>query len=152
MYRASSFDVHGASSFREADGAIRGLTQDFSTAFNTGNYDQAAVLFAAEALFMPPHRESSQGVSAIEHVLRQFGDSGYEDLRFETLRVESSGDMAVETGRYSVTIRMGANVISDRGKYLRTWRRLGAWSITADCWSSSIPLRDEVRLNAEKVA
>lgn len=152
MYRASSFDVYGSSSDREADGTIRGLTQDFSTAFNTGNYDHASALFASEALFMPPHRESSQGVSTIERVLRQFGDSGYEDLRFETLRVESSGDMAVETGRYSVTIRMGGNVISDRGKYLRTWRRLGAWFITADCWSSSIPLRDEVRLNAEKVA
>jgi uncharacterized protein (TIGR02246 family) len=128
------------------------LTQDFSTAFNTGNYDQAAALFTSDAHFMPPHRESSEGAKAIERVLREFGDHGYEDLRFQTTGVDCSGDMAVETGRYSVTIRRATTIFADQGKYLRTWRRLGAWRITADCWSSNIPLSDDVRLGAGKVA
>jgi ketosteroid isomerase-like protein len=101
---------------------------------------------------MPPHRESCQGVKAIERILRELGDRGYEDLRFETKGVDCSGDMAVETGRYSLVIRRGTMVHADQGKYLRTWRRLGAWRITADCWSSSIPFQDEVRLGADKVA
>jgi len=151
MYRALSFGVSG-SGMRDAESTLRGLTQDFCTAFNTGNYDHAAALFAADALFMPPHRDSTQGKGAIEHLLRDFGGAGYEDLRFETTRVDSSGDMAVEAGRYSFTIRRGSTIVSDQGKYLRTWRRLGAWLITADCWSSSIPLQDEVRLGAGKVA
>jgi len=152
MYRALSVGVSGSGPLRDAESALRGLTQDFCTAFNTGNYDQAAALFNSDALFMPPHRESSQGVKAIESVLREFGDCGYEDLRFETTRVDSSADMAVETGRYSLTIRRGSTIIADRGKYLRTWRRLGVWLITADCWSSNIPLQDEARLGAGKVA
>ena len=151
MYRALSFSASG-SGVRDAESTLRGLTQDFCMAFNTGNYDHAAALFAADALFMPPHRESTQGKLSIERLLREFGDAGYEDLRFETTRVDSSGDMAVEAGRYSFTIRRGTIIVSDRGKYLRTWRRLGAWLITADCWSSSIPLQDEVRLGTGKVA
>jgi ketosteroid isomerase-like protein len=76
----------------------------------------------------------------VERLLRQFGDAGYEDLRLETVRVESSGDMAMEIGRYTVGIRRpDATVIADRGKYLKTWRRLGAWLIVADCWSSNLP-------------
>jgi uncharacterized protein (TIGR02246 family) len=152
MYRALSVGVSGSGPIRDTESTLRGLTQDFCTAFNTGNYDHAAALFNSDATFMPPHRESSQGVKAIERVLREFGESGYEDLRLETTRVESSADMAVETGRYSLTIRRDGNSIADRGKYLRTWRRLGVWLITADCWSSSVPLQDDVRLGAGKVA
>jgi uncharacterized protein (TIGR02246 family) len=152
MYRAAEFGVSSSTPNRDSESTIRGLTQDFCTAFNTGNYDQAAALFRPEAHFMPPHREASQGPKTIERVLREFGERGYEDLRFETMGVDCSGDMAVENGRYSVTIRRGTTIIADRGKYLRTWRRLGAWLITADCWSSSIPLNDDVRLNAGKVA
>jgi len=152
MYRALSSGVSDPGPIRDVESMLRGFTQDFCTAFNTGNYDHAAALFNSDAVFMPPHRESSQGVKPIERVLREFGDNGYEDLRFETTRVDSSADMAVEIGRYSVTIRRGTNIIADRGKYLRTWRRLGVWLITADCWSSSVPLQDDVRLGAGKVA
>jgi uncharacterized protein (TIGR02246 family) len=152
MYRAVGFGASGSGPTRDAESTIRGLTQDFSTAFNTGNYDHAAALFTPDAHFMPPYRESSQGAKAIERALREFGDRGYEDLRFETAGVECSGDMAVENGRYSVTIRRGTTVFADHGKYLRTWRRLGAWLITADCWSSNVPLSDDVGLGSGKVA
>ncbi len=151
MYRAADFGASGSSLTSDAEVTIRGLTQDFCTAFNTGNYDHAAALFRPDAQFMPPHRESSQGAKAIERTLKDFGECGYEDLRFETMNVDCSGDMAVETGRYSVTIRRGTEVIADSGKYLRTWRRLGVWLIAADCWSSNVPLSD-ARVGREKVA
>jgi len=123
MYRALSIGASDSGPIRDVESTLRGLTQDFCTAFNTGNYDQAASLFNSDATFMPPHREPFNGVKAIERVFREFGESGYEDLRFETIRVDSSADMAVEIGRYSLTIRRGTNIIADRGKYLRTWRR-----------------------------
>ncbi|HXY14648.1 MAG TPA: nuclear transport factor 2 family protein [Terriglobales bacterium] len=152
MYRQAAFGASNSGANHDPGSTIRGLTQDFCTAFNTGNYDQAAALFRPDAQFMPPHRESIQGVKAIEKVLKEFGDHGYEDLRLETTNVDCSGDMAVETGRYSVTIRRGGNTVADAGKYLRSWRRLGAWLIAADCWSSSIPISEEARLGQGRVA
>jgi uncharacterized protein (TIGR02246 family) len=119
---------------------LRNLAQDFVTSFNTGNYDQAAALFAPDGAFMAPHHEPAYGPSAVERLLHQFGDLGYQDLRLETVRVEVSGDMAMEIGRYSVTIHQSDGTIrADRGKYLKAWRRLGAWLIVADCWSSNLP-------------
>jgi len=152
MYRAVAFGASNFSSSLDPESTIRGLTQDLCTAFNTGNYDHAAALFRPDAEFMPPYRESCQGAKAIERCFREWADQGYEDLRFETIGVDSSGDMAVEIGRYSLTIRRGTSSVADAGRYLRSWRRLGAWLITADCWSSTIPLGDEVRVGQGKVA
>lgn len=140
MYRPySGSGVPGSGRPAEAESAVRGLTQDLCTAFNTGNYDQVAALFALDAVYMPPHREWSQGRKAIEQALRQFGDLGYQDLRFETTRVEHSGDMTFEIGRYSLTIMQNQSKTVDRGKFLRAWRRLGTWFIVADSWNSDLP-------------
>ncbi|MGA8762711.1 MAG: nuclear transport factor 2 family protein [Candidatus Sulfotelmatobacter sp.] len=120
---------------------IRGFSQDFVTSFNTGNYDQVAALFAPDGVLMAPNHEPAHGPKAVERLLRQFGDSGYENLRLETLRVDHSTDMAMEMGRYSLAIRQpDSTTVADRGKYLKVWRRLGAWLIVADCWSSNLAL------------
>jgi len=70
MYRTFAAGARGSNSFSDTESAIRGLCQDFCTAFNTGNYDQAAALFAAEAIFMPPHREPAQGEVDRKHAPR----------------------------------------------------------------------------------
>jgi ketosteroid isomerase-like protein len=54
----------------------------------------------------------------------------------ETTRVESSGDMAMEIGRFSVVVRKADGTMApERGKYVKVWRRLGVWRLVADCWS-----------------
>jgi uncharacterized protein (TIGR02246 family) len=144
MYRPYSSSLANSRPFLDVESQIRGLTQDFVTSFNTGNYDLVARLFASDGVFMAPHHEPAQGQKAVEHLLRKFSEAGYGDLRVETTRVEYSGDMAMETGRYSVAIRQSnGTTVADRGKYLKVWRRLGAWLIMADCWSSNLPLADE---------
>jgi ketosteroid isomerase-like protein len=119
---------------------IRNLSQDFVTSFNTHNYDQASALFAPDGAFMAPHYDPAYGPKAVESLLHKLGDAGHEDLRLETIRVEASGDLAMEIGRYTVAIRQPDGTIrADRGKYVKAWRRLGAWLIVADSWSSNLP-------------
>ena len=140
MYRPYSSPLDNSSSFGSVESTVRDLSQDFRTAFNTGNYDQVAALFAGEGVFMAPHQEPATGPKAIERKLRELGDNGYQDLRVETTRVDASGDMAMEIGRYTVSIVKERGAVStDRGKYLTVWRRLGAWRIMAECWSSNLP-------------
>jgi uncharacterized protein (TIGR02246 family) len=141
MYRPYSSSLADSRPFLNVDSLIRNLDQDFVTSFNTGNYDQVAALFAQDGAFMAPHHDPAYGPKAVERLLRQFAESGYEDLRLETLRVEASGDLAMEIGRYSVGIRKpDGTIIADRGKYVKAWRRLGVWLIVADCWSSNLPV------------
>jgi uncharacterized protein (TIGR02246 family) len=125
----------------DVESQIRGLSQDYVTSFNTGNYDQVAGLFAGDGVFMAPRHDAANGQKAVERLLREFGETGYSDLRVETTRVDSSVDMAMEVGRYSVTIRLpNGTLMSERGKYVKVWRRLGAWLILADCWSRNPPV------------
>jgi uncharacterized protein (TIGR02246 family) len=140
MYRPPSSSVAGPSPLLDVESIIRGLTQDFCTAFNTGNYDQVAALFASDGVLMLSHRESSQGSKGIERLLRQYGDAGYQNLRFETTRVDYSGDMAIEMGRYSVSMELRNTTVADAGTFLRAWRRLGAWRIVGESWSSCMPI------------
>jgi len=140
MYRPNSSSVADARPFIDVQSLIRGLSQDFVTSFNTGNYDQAAALFAPDGAFMAPHYDPAYGPKAVERLLHQFGDAGYQDLRLETVRVEASGDLALEIGRYTVTIHQpDGTVRADRGKYVKAWRRLGAWLVIADSWNSNLP-------------
>jgi uncharacterized protein (TIGR02246 family) len=143
MYRPPSSNLAGSYSQLDVESTIRGLTQDFCTAFNTGNYDQVAALFASDGVLMLSHHESSQGPKAIERMLRQVGDSGYQNLRFETTRVDYSADMAIEIGRYTVSIASGSTTAADAGKFLRAWHRLGAWRIVGDSWNSGLPGIDQ---------
>jgi len=141
MYRPYTSPIGGSGSSMDVESTIRGLTQDFSMNFNTGNYDQVGALFASDGLFMAPHHESAIGPKAIERKLREFGEAGFQDLRLDSTRVDYSGDMAMEVGRYTVSIvQESGATLSDRGKFVKVWRRLGAWRIVADCWSSNLPV------------
>src|SRR5580704_9279261 len=105
MYRPYSGSLADSRPFRDVESQIRDLTQDFAMSFNTGNYDQAASLFAADGVLMPPLSEAAYGQKQVERLLRQLGDAGYSDLRLETTRVDHSGDMAMELGRFTVVGR-----------------------------------------------
>ena len=141
MYRPYPSSTADSRPLLDVQSLIRNLAQDFVTSFNTGNYDQVAALFAQDGAFMAPHHDPAYGPKAVERLLRQIGEAGYEDLRLETVRVEASGDLAMEIGRYTLAIREPDGTIrADRGKYVGAWRRLGAWLIVADCWSTSLPL------------
>jgi uncharacterized protein (TIGR02246 family) len=149
MYRPYSSSLADSRPLMDVQSLIQNLAQDFVTNFNTGNYDQVAALFAQDGAFMAPHHDPAYGPKAVERLLRQFGDAGYQDLRLETVRVETSGDLAMEIGRYTIAIRRPDGTIeADRGKYVKAWRRLGVWSIVADCWSSNLPTVEMSQTNA----
>jgi ketosteroid isomerase-like protein len=136
MYRPYSGSQADPRPFRDVESQLRDLTQDFAMSFNTGNYDQAAAFYAADGVLMAPLHEPAYGPKPVERLLRQLGESGYSDLRLETTRVDHSGDMAMELGRFTVITRQpDGTSLPERGKYVKVWKRLGAWLIMAECWS-----------------
>ena len=137
QYKGTSADFRP---LRDVESQLRDQTQDFATSFNTGNYDHAARVFADDGVLMAPHHEGAYGQKHVERLLRQLGEAGYSDLRMETIRVDHSGDMAMELGRFALMVRSADGaMIPERGKYVRVWRRLGAWLLMADCWNWTSP-------------
>ena len=55
MYRSYSSSLADSRPTMDVQSQIRNLTQDLVTAFNTGNYDQAAALYAPDGAFLAPH-------------------------------------------------------------------------------------------------
>ncbi len=144
MYRPYTSASADSRPFRDVESQLRDLTQDFQTSFNTGNYDQAASLFVADGVLMAPQYEAAYGPKAVEQLLRKLGDAGYCDLRLETTRVEHSGDMAMEVGRFSVVVRRAdGTLMPERGKYVKVWKRLGVWRLMADSWSRTAMAMDD---------
>lgn len=136
MYRPYSNHAAGSGIPRSVEDILRNLTQDFAMSFNTGNFDQAAGLFAQDGMLARPGLEAVHGQKLIEVTLRRLSDLGYSDLRLETVRVEHSGDLAMEIGRFTVTLRKPEEpAVTERGSVVKVWRRLGAWLVIADCWS-----------------
>jgi len=136
MYRPYANSLVEPRPFRDVASLLQELTQDFTTSFNTGNYDQAANQFAADGVLMAPLEEGAYGQKQVEKLLRRLGEQGYSDLRMETIRVDHSVDMAMEIGRFSLVVRdAGGTLTAQHGKYVKVWKRLGAWLIMADCWS-----------------
>src|ERR1700722_6481018 len=144
MYRPYSSSLADSRLPQDVESQIRGLSQDFAMSFNTGNYDQAASVFAADGVLMAPQLEAAYGQKSVERLLRQLGEAGYSDLRLESTRIEHSGDMAMELGRSTVIVRQSDGAMfPERGKYVKVWRRLGAWLLMADCWSRTAPVAND---------
>jgi len=50
----------------------------------------------------------------------------------------------MELGRFSVVVhKADGTVIPERGKYVKVWRRLGAWLVLADCWSRTAQVAND---------
>ncbi|HUO15417.1 MAG TPA: nuclear transport factor 2 family protein [Verrucomicrobiae bacterium] len=145
MYRPYSTGPADLRPLRDVESQLRDATQDFATSFNTGNYDQAAALFANDGVLIAPRLEAAYGQKAVERLLRQLGESGYSDVRLETTRIDHSGDMAMELGRFTAVLRQpDGKMVPEHGKYVKVWRRLGAWLLVADCWSRSMAAANEM--------
>jgi ketosteroid isomerase-like protein len=144
MYRPYSSAQADFNPFRDVESQLRDQTQDFVTSFNTGNYDLAARLFANDGVLMAPQYEGAYGQKQVERLLRELGEGGLCDLRMQTMRVDHSGDMAMELGRFSLVVRKADGTTTpERGKYVRVWRRLGAWLLMADCWNWTAPAAND---------
>ncbi|HUA16041.1 MAG TPA: nuclear transport factor 2 family protein [Verrucomicrobiae bacterium] len=139
MYRPYSSSRADARPPQDVESQIRDLSQDFATSFNTGNYDQAARVFANDGVLMASCMDAAYGQKAVERLLRQLGEVGYGDLRLETTRIDHSGDMAMELGRFTAIVRRADGTsFPESGKYVKVWKRLGAWLLMADCWSRNV--------------
>lgn len=95
-------------------------------------------LYAENAKIFPANSEIIDGKSAIEGFWKNVSGMGIKAVQFETVKAESTGNLAVEEGNYKLLVE-GGHVV-DFGKYLVTWLKIdGKWQITRDIWNSNAP-------------
>lgn len=121
-----------------ADVAIRKLDQEFMDA--AGKKDAARLVrsfYAPDAVLMAPNQPLMSGHRDIQAFFHGLLEAGAADVKLQTEKIESAGDLAYGRGTYSFRLPTGG----DRGKYVVVYRRQpnGAWLAIVDSFNSDQP-------------
>jgi uncharacterized protein (TIGR02246 family) len=124
-----------------AAASIRQIGNDWAQNWNAGDLEKVVAVYAADAVYLPPHHEAVHGRDAIREYLHGPRSHGVSDLVFDVTYIKQSGDVAWDVGTYRMSVPHNDGTRrEDHGKYLTVWKRSGAkWLITADAWSSDLP-------------
>jgi uncharacterized protein (TIGR02246 family) len=101
-----------------------------------------AALYAEDGAVMPPNAPIGKGRTAIEQTWASMMQTPGFDLTFvpEQITVSSSGDMALDRGTYKLAIAPNGTAMTDTGKYVVVWRKVGSeWKAAADIFNSDLP-------------
>jgi ketosteroid isomerase-like protein len=132
--------------FGQQDSArIRQRTQEFAQVFNAKDMQKLLSLYSGETVFMPPNAPTVRGREAVAHFYKRMFDEGAGDLALESKDIGGYGQLAFESGTFSLTRRPpSGQETRDRGKYMFIWRFNRAqtvWLIDYTIWSSDLPER-----------
>jgi uncharacterized protein (TIGR02246 family) len=125
------------------EAAVRRLTQEWILACNTRHLDELIELYAADALVLRSNLPPMRGAAAVREFFFASLEAGLGEVALEPMRVEVSGDIAHEVGRYSALVPgTTGKRREERGKYLWVFARQagGEWKLTAECWCSDLTL------------
>jgi uncharacterized protein (TIGR02246 family) len=126
-----------------SEAAVRRLTQEWVLACNTRQLDELIELYAADALVLRSNLPPIRGAMAVREFFFASLEAGLGEVAVDPMRVEVSGDLAHEVGRYSALVPGTAGKRrEERGKYLWVFAKQasGDWKLVAECWSSDLML------------
>lgn len=117
----------------DAPAAIDAANKAFMQAFAKGDAAALAAMYTEEATAFPPSGQPVQGRAAITALWQGLIDSKGTEFTLKTTEVRQLGEMAFETGRYTVKPPTGQAV---EGNYLVMWKReKGSWKLHRDIWN-----------------
>ena len=125
------------------EAAVRRLTQEWVLACNTRQLDELIELYATDALVLRSNLPPIRGAVAVREFFYSSLEAGLGEVAVDPTRVEVSGDMAYEVGRYSALVPGATGKRrEERGKYLWVFAKQpsGDWKLVAECWSSDLTL------------
>ncbi len=125
------------------EAAVRRLTQEWVLACNTRQLDELIELYAADALVLRSNLPPIRGAMAVREFFFATLEAGLGEVALDPMRVEVSGDLAHEVGRYSALVPGTAGKRrEERGKYLWVFAKQssGDWKLISECWSSDLTL------------
>src|SRR5688500_13008947 len=136
---AEQAEARMASEAAAARTAIEASNTRFMAHFNAGQGDSVAAHYTEDGRVMAPNMAAASGRQAIA---ASMGMMSGATLVLTTESVAASGSLAVERGTYTITLTPpGApGPITDNGKYLVHWRKVGDnWLMVDDIWNSDLP-------------
>jgi uncharacterized protein (TIGR02246 family) len=106
----------------------------FIAAFLRGDARAVADLYSEDAQVIAPGAPVARGRAAIAAAWQKAMDTGVKDVKLHTADVDSSGDLASETGTVELVAKDGA---VSSARYVVVWKRTkaGQWKLHRDIWN-----------------
>lgn len=123
--------------------AITDVDRRLLAAAQAGDAAAFAALFAPDGQLLFPNRPRVTGREAIQAASAEdFAVPGFRvEWQQSDVRIAQSGDLAVSTGSYQLTLTPPSGRIEDRGKYMTVWRKVdGEWRVAADMINTDLPM------------
>jgi len=131
--------VDTAAADSKLEKAVRDADAEWSKVAAAKDLDKTVAFYADDAVVLPPNQPAVTNKDGIRNLWKGFLDT-FIDISWKTTRVEvaKSGDMAVLTGTYEMTMKDGSK---DKGKYCEVWQKKaeGKWKVGIDMFSSDLP-------------
>ena len=130
---------------RTADeAAIRSLIKEWSAAAQAKDAAKFAAIYAEDAVVMLARAPDMRGIAAIREGIAAMMQDPAFSLSFaaENVVVARSGDLAYETGSYSMTMTgPDKKPATEKGQYVVVWRKdaSGQWKVVVDAPVSDPP-------------
>jgi ketosteroid isomerase-like protein len=123
-----------------ARAAIEAGNKQFAAALARQDAAGVAALYSTNAEAYPPNSNVVRGRADIQKLWKSVMDSGIASADLATTHVESSGDLAYESGTYEMKTKDGK--VADHGKYVVVWKRVGGkWMLHRDIWNTNQPAK-----------
>ncbi|WOJ92782.1 serine hydrolase [Congregibacter variabilis] len=119
---------------------IQNRNHAYEAAFKAQDIPRLLALHTDDVVFMSSHRERVVGLKELEASLTGELSLGSSSLTLTTQEVTRSGELAMELGRYELTLGGDTqNPITDAGDYLVVWQQdaAGQWLIYRDITTST---------------
>ena len=129
----------GLANAQSAKEAIEASSAEFVKAYNSKSAAGVASLYADDAAAFPPDMKRVDGRENIQKLWQGAMDLGISDLTLTTVEVEESGDLAFETGTFTLKApgNEGGKPVDAAGKYVVVWKKTqdGSWKLYRDIWN-----------------
>ncbi|TCN33961.1 YybH family protein [Sinorhizobium americanum] len=119
-------------------GEIQRANDEWNSAFNSGNADAVAALYAPDAVVLPSTHAVIRGASAIEDFWNGLISAGVKDHRIEMVDAQSGGDIAYAIGKWSANAPgEGSEAQRYEGTVVTVFRRQGdgSWKACLHTWN-----------------
>jgi uncharacterized protein (TIGR02246 family) len=124
----------------KTDPALDKLAKEFMAAFNAKDAAKLSSFYADDAVVMPPNHALVKGRANIEAYFKQDFEQGVTNLQLRPMESATAGTQAFEAGTSTVTVKSGSSTVTDTGKYLTVFKKVGNdWKIVYDAFNSDQP-------------
>ena len=123
------------------EAAIRAVNRRMEQAVASRNADAIAQVYTTDAVFMIPNAPAARGQAAIRSAWAGFLTPNVSlSLSPTRIDIASSGELATDVGTYTFSFTGDQGPVTDRGKYMVQFRKVGTeWKIAHDIFNSDLP-------------